>query len=84
MNISKFGFFKEKHVEGVRKATLDNSKDGELEEKIFQKLQNALQLREKQLEELKEKLREHDKHASEVREKARNQSPNSSTTENKN
>ena len=43
--------------EVVRKSTA-TSKD-ELEEKIIQKLQNALVYREEQLEKLKEKIREH-------------------------
>jgi hypothetical protein len=41
----------------VRKAT--NTNKEELEEKIIQKLQNALQYREEQLEKIKEKMREH-------------------------
>ncbi len=41
----------------VRKATTNNKE--ELEEKIIQKLQNALNYRSEQLETMKEKIREH-------------------------
>lgn len=50
----------------------------ELEEKLFQKYQNALKYREEQIEQIREKIREHERHANEVREKAKQQSPNSS------
>ena len=48
---------KELHVEEVRKATTNNKE--ELEEKIIQKLQNALNYRSEQLEIMKEKIRDH-------------------------
>ena len=48
---------KESHVEEVRKATTNNKE--ELEEKIIQKLQNALNYRSEQLETMKEKIRDH-------------------------
>ena len=41
----------------MRKATQNNNTD--LEEKIIQKMENALALREEQLEKIKEKIREH-------------------------
>ena len=44
-------------MEEVRKATQSNN--AELEEKIIQKMENALALREEQLEKIKEKIREH-------------------------
>lgn len=48
---------KERHVKEVREATTNPST--ELEEKIIQKHQKALNQRDEQLEKIKEKLREH-------------------------
>jgi hypothetical protein len=48
---------KEKHVEEVRQAATSSGKD--LEEKILQKLENAVLFREEQVEKIREKLREH-------------------------
>lgn len=73
----------EKHVEEVRRSTNpdESSKKEEMEGKILQKLENALNFRQEQLEKIKDKLKDHDKHATEVREKAKNLSPNSSLTD---
>jgi len=49
--------FKEKHVEEVRQASTTSGK--ELEEKILQKLENAVLFREEQVEKIREKMREH-------------------------